>query len=50
MTEQFLAKRPEVLEKWTSENPLGRIGRPNELRGVVTWLASDASAFCTGSE
>ena len=32
------------------ENPLGRIGNPDELRGVVTWLASDASSFCTGSE
>ncbi len=29
---------------------MGRIGRPDELRGVVTWLASDASSFCTGSE
>ncbi|KAJ1305147.1 hypothetical protein OPQ81_000183 [Rhizoctonia solani] len=32
------------------QNPLGRIGRPDELRGVVVWLASDASSFCTGSD
>ena len=30
--------------------PMGRIGEPHELRGAVTWLASDASSFCTGSE
>ncbi|KAJ1304065.1 hypothetical protein OPQ81_008472 [Rhizoctonia solani] len=32
------------------QNPFGRIGRPDELRGVVVWLASDASSFCTGSD
>ena len=50
MTKAFLDKQPELLEKWSSENPLGRLGRPDELRGIVTWLASDASTFCTGSE
>ncbi|KAH9887344.1 sorbose reductase sou1 [Cubamyces lactineus] len=30
--------------------PMGRIGEPHELRGAVTWLASDASSFCTGSD
>lgn len=29
--------------------PLGRIGRPEELKEIVVWLASDASAFVTGS-
>ena len=40
----------ELHDVWAAENPLGRIGNPSELRGVVTWLASDASSFCTGSE
>ncbi|KAI0646634.1 hypothetical protein C8Q79DRAFT_909424 [Trametes meyenii] len=31
-------------------NPLGRLGSPHEIRGVVVWLASDASSFCTGSD
>jgi NAD(P)-dependent dehydrogenase (short-subunit alcohol dehydrogenase family) len=50
MTAAFLDKQPELYEKWSNLNPLGRIGRPDELRGVVAWLASDASTFCTGSE
>ncbi|EIW51660.1 sorbose reductase sou1 [Trametes versicolor FP-101664 SS1] len=50
MTGQFLEKRPELLEKWCSNNPMGRIGRPDELRGATVWLASDASTFCTGSD
>lgn len=50
MTAQHLDRQPELLDKWSSMNPLGRIGRPDELRGAVTWLASNASTFCTGSE
>ena len=50
MTAAYVDKQPELLSKWSSMNPLGRLGRPDEMRGVVTWLASDASSFCTGSE
>jgi NAD(P)-dependent dehydrogenase (short-subunit alcohol dehydrogenase family) len=50
MTAAYLDAQPHLLDKWSSLNPLGRIGRPDELRGVIAWLASDASTFCTGSE
>lgn len=50
MTAQFVDKNPHLVDKWSNLNPMNRIGRPDELRGVVTWLASDASTFCTGSE
>ncbi|EMD38638.1 hypothetical protein CERSUDRAFT_113811 [Gelatoporia subvermispora B] len=50
MTAAYLDTQPHLLEKWANLNPMGRIGRPDELRGVVTWLASDASSFCTGSD
>ena len=50
MTAAYLDTQSQLLDKWASLNPLGRIGRPDELRGVITWLASDASTFCTGSE
>lgn len=46
----LLDAKPEVLDKWSAANPMGRIGRPDEIRGVVTWLASDASSYVTGSE
>jgi hypothetical protein len=29
--------------------PLGRVGHPNELEGLVALLASDASGFITGA-
>ncbi|KIJ44360.1 hypothetical protein M422DRAFT_168569 [Sphaerobolus stellatus SS14] len=50
MTAAYLDTQPELYQKWAGLNPLGRLGRPDELRGVVAWLASDMSTFCTGSD
>lgn len=40
----------DALEKVLQANPLGRGATPHEIRGVIAWLASDASSFCTGSK
>jgi NAD(P)-dependent dehydrogenase (short-subunit alcohol dehydrogenase family) len=50
MTRDFLEKQPGLEAKLSAQNPMGRFGRPDELRGVTLWLASDASTFCTGSD
>ncbi|KAG6902163.1 hypothetical protein C0995_003637 [Termitomyces sp. Mi166 len=50
MTRNFLDTKPHLMAEWSAQNPLGRLGQPDELRGVALWLASDASTFCTGSE
>ncbi|KAI9835932.1 MAG: hypothetical protein M1819_001830 [Sarea resinae] len=34
---------------WTSLTPQERLGDPDELNGLATYLASDASSFMTGS-
>ena len=38
----------ETLESLRKDTPLGRIGAPEDVAGVVRYLASDAAAFVTG--
>ncbi|KAG0705185.1 NAD-binding protein [Suillus ampliporus] len=45
----LFSAQPQYRAMWSEQNLMNRLGKPHELRGVVTWLASDASSFCTGS-
>lgn len=49
MTAATISARPEYQAIWSEQSVMNRLGKPHELRGIITWLASDASSFCTGS-
>jgi NAD(P)-dependent dehydrogenase (short-subunit alcohol dehydrogenase family) len=42
-------KDPAVEKGWANTVPLGRMGDPEELKGLVLLLASNASSFMTGA-
>jgi NAD(P)-dependent dehydrogenase (short-subunit alcohol dehydrogenase family) len=44
---QFDPKK--LMETWTSNIPLGRVGQPEEMLGPALFLASDASSMVTGA-
>ncbi len=43
-----LWENPEYLKKRTDTSPLRRIGEPDEIGGIVAFLASKAATFITG--
>ena len=47
-TEMVAAMPEKVLAKVTSQIPIGRLGRPEEVARVVHFLAADASSYITG--
>lgn len=43
-----IQKNPRFISNLNKKVPLGRIGQPNELKGAVIFLASEASSYITG--
>ena len=48
-TDMVNAIRADVLEKIVATIPVKRLGTPDEIGSIVTWLAGDDSGFTTGA-
>ena len=48
MMGRFTGDTPEGRAKVIAEEPVGRMGRPEEIAAAVLWMCSDAAAFMIG--
>ncbi|MBW4047792.1 MAG: acetoacetyl-CoA reductase [Proteobacteria bacterium] len=49
-TDMVKSIRQDVLDKIVATIPVKRLGKPEEVASLVTWLASEDGAFTTGAE
>lgn len=49
-TEMTMATMTALFPAWEALTPMGRLGNPEELRGAVIYMASDASSYMTGHD
>lgn len=48
MTRTFTEANPDLAAQWVASIPMGRMGDPADLHGLVVYLASSASSYLTG--
>ncbi len=46
----MVQKMPEnILEGLAAKTPLGRMGKPEEIANLYSWLASDEASYISGT-
>jgi NAD(P)-dependent dehydrogenase (short-subunit alcohol dehydrogenase family) len=50
LTQAILDENPALHDEWVARIPQGRMAKPEDLCGLVTFLASDASAYLTAQD
>jgi NAD(P)-dependent dehydrogenase (short-subunit alcohol dehydrogenase family) len=48
MMQRFTGGTPEGKARVIAEEPIGRMGKPEEIADAVIWLCSEASSFVIG--
>ena len=48
MMDRFSGGTPEGRKRVIAQEPVGRMGKPDEIAAAVVWLCSDAAAFTVG--
>ena len=46
----FNGHREAFVERYANRTPMGRMANPDDLVGMMVYLASDASRYCTGQQ
>ncbi len=49
-TEMVRSIRPDVLDKIVATIPVKRLGTPEEIASMVSWVSSDEAGFATGAD
>lgn len=49
LEQNYPGQEEEMFEKLSQTQPIGRMGKPEEIAGLALYLCSDESAFTTGS-
>lgn len=50
LAKNYPGKEQEMFEKLSKTQPIGRMGRPDEIAALALYLCSDEAAFITGSD
>jgi NAD(P)-dependent dehydrogenase (short-subunit alcohol dehydrogenase family) len=49
LLETVLREQPEIVAAIEAAQPIGRIGRAQEIAEAILWLCSDGASFVTGA-
>ncbi len=49
LAQNYAGREREMFEELSRSQPIGRMGRPEEIAELALFLSSDAAAFITGS-
>ena len=50
LAKNYAGKEAEMFEKLSKSQPIGRMGKPEEIAHLVVYLCSDEAAFITGCD
>jgi 2-keto-3-deoxy-L-fuconate dehydrogenase len=50
ISKNYAGKEEEIFEKLSSSQPIGRMGRPEEIAHLALYLCSDEASFITGTD
>jgi NAD(P)-dependent dehydrogenase (short-subunit alcohol dehydrogenase family) len=50
LAKNYAGKEAEMFGKLSASQPIGRMGRPEEIANLILYLCSDEASFITGSD